>query len=100
MQGFGTVVTGTLMDGNIRIGDDVMIYPDGIKAKVRGIQTYGKDTEIAVAGQRTAINLPTAKRRPKELPTKKLLSGLNPSLNGRNRAAVNGEPPAHSKMLT
>ena len=57
MQGFGTVVTGTLMDGNVRIGDDVMIYPEGIKAKVRGIQTYGKDTDIAVAGQRTAINL-------------------------------------------
>ena len=57
MQGFGTVVTGTLMDGNVRVGDNVMIYPEGTKAKVRGIQTYGKDTDIAVAGQRTAINL-------------------------------------------
>ena len=57
MQGFGTVVTGTLMDGNVRVGDDVIIYPEGTKAKVRGIQTYGKDTDIAVAGQRTAINL-------------------------------------------
>ena len=57
MQGFGTVVTGTLMDGNVRVGDDVIIYPKGIKAKVRGIQTYGKDTDTAVAGQRTAINL-------------------------------------------
>jgi len=57
MQGFGTIVTGTLMDGNIKVGDDVVIYPEGTKAKVRGIQTYGRDTEIAVAGQRTAINL-------------------------------------------
>ena len=57
MQGFGTVVTGTLMDGNVKTGDDIIIYPEGTKAKVRGIQTYGKDTEIAVAGQRTAINL-------------------------------------------
>ena len=57
MQGFGTVVTGTLMDGNVRVGDDVIIYPEGTKAKVRGIQTYGKDTDLAVAGQRTAINL-------------------------------------------
>ena len=57
MQGFGTIVTGTLMDGNVRIGDDVMIYPEGTKVKVRGIQTYGKETDIAVAGQRTAINL-------------------------------------------
>ena len=56
MQGFGTVVTGTLMDGNVRTGDDIIIYPAGRKAKVRGIQTYGKDTDLAVAGQRTAIN--------------------------------------------
>ena len=57
MQGFGTVVTGTLMDGIVRVGDDVRIYPECRKAKVRGIQTYGKDTEMALAGQRTAINL-------------------------------------------
>ena len=57
MQGFGTVVTGTLMDGAVKVGDDVMVYPEGIKAKVRGIQTYGKDTDAALAGQRTAINL-------------------------------------------
>ena len=57
MQGFGTVVTGTLMDGNVRVGDDVVLYPEGTKVKVRGIQTYGKDTDVAVAGQRTDINL-------------------------------------------
>lgn len=57
MQGFGTVVTGTLMDGNVRVGDDVFIYPECKRVKVRGIQTYGKDTESAIAGQRTAINL-------------------------------------------
>jgi len=57
MQGFGTVVTGTLMDGSVRVGDDILIYPEGSKAKVRGIQTYGKDTDTASAGQRTAINL-------------------------------------------
>ncbi len=66
MSGFGTVVTGTLVDGTVRVGDDIMIYPhqgegqggtDGRKVKVRGIETYGKETEMAVAGQRTAINL-------------------------------------------
>ena len=57
MQGFGTVVTGTLMDGSVKVGDDIIIYPEGTKARVRGIQTYGKDTDMAVAGQRTAINL-------------------------------------------
>ena len=57
MQGFGTVVTGTLMDGAVSTGDDVFIYPEGIKAKVRGIQAYGKEVKTALAGQRTAINL-------------------------------------------
>ena len=57
MQGFGTVVTGTLMDGVVRTGDDMMIYPENRKVKIRGIQTYGKETDVAVAGQRTAINL-------------------------------------------
>ncbi len=66
MPGFGTVVTGTLVDGTVRVGDDVMVYPhagegqggsDGRKVKVRGIETYGKETDMALAGQRTAINL-------------------------------------------
>lgn len=66
MSGFGTVVTGTLVDGTVKVGDDVIVYPhvgqggngaDGRKAKIRGIQTYGKDTNVAIAGQRTAINL-------------------------------------------
>ena len=66
MSGFGTVVTGTLVDGTVSVGDDIIIYPhkgegqggsDGRKVKVRGIETYGKETEKAVAGQRTAINL-------------------------------------------
>ena len=57
MQGFGTVITGTLMDGTVKTGQDIVINPEGKKAKVRGIQTYGKETETAIAGQRTAINL-------------------------------------------
>lgn len=62
MSGFGTVVTGTLLDGSVSIGDDVVIEPKGIKAKIRGIQTYGKDTDTAIAGQRTAINLANVKK--------------------------------------
>ncbi|MBR2674955.1 MAG: selenocysteine-specific translation elongation factor [Mogibacterium sp.] len=57
MQGFGTVVTGTLMDGSVSLGQEVLINPKGTKAKIMGIQTYGKETETAFAGQRTAINL-------------------------------------------
>ena len=62
MSGFGTVVTGTLLDGQVVVGDEVWIQPKGIKAKVRGIQTYGKDTDKAIAGQRTAINLANIKK--------------------------------------
>ena len=62
MSGFGTVVTGTLLDGTVSIGDDVLIQPEGIKAKIRGIQTHGKDVETAIAGQRTAINLSGVKK--------------------------------------
>ena len=57
MQGFGTVITGTLMDGSVGTGDDILVFPKMKKAKVRGIQTYGKETDTALAGQRTAINL-------------------------------------------
>ena len=57
MQGFGTVVTGTLMDGVCNVGDEITIFPGNMHTKIRGIQTYGNDTEEAVAGQRTAINL-------------------------------------------
>lgn len=62
MQGFGTVVTGTLVDGVLRLNDEIAVYPDDIPAKVRGIQTYGSDTDEAVAGQRTAVNLSGIKK--------------------------------------
>ncbi|HEY7546216.1 MAG TPA: selenocysteine-specific translation elongation factor [Blastocatellia bacterium] len=57
IKGFGTVVTGTLIAGEIRVGDDLEILPAAIKARVRNVQVHGQDTETALAGQRTAINL-------------------------------------------
>ena len=56
-SGFGTVVTGTQMDGTCSLNDEVHVFPEETPAKIRGIQTYGNDVEQAVAGQRTAINL-------------------------------------------
>lgn len=56
MKGFGTVITGTLISGMIRVGDPVMIYPSGITSKVRGIQVHNASVEQAVSGMRTAIN--------------------------------------------
>jgi selenocysteine-specific elongation factor len=56
MKGFGTVITGSLMSGKVKIGDNVMIYPSGIPSKVRGIQVHGESVEAAHSGMRTAIN--------------------------------------------
>jgi selenocysteine-specific elongation factor len=57
MSGFGTVVTGTLLDGHLALGDDVEILPSGVKGRVRGLQTHKKKEERAVPGSRTAVNI-------------------------------------------
>jgi selenocysteine-specific elongation factor len=57
MRGFGTVITGTAVSGSLSSGDQVMIYPQEIQAKVRGIQVHNQEAEQVRAGQRTAINL-------------------------------------------
>lgn len=57
VKGFGTVVTGTLMDGTLHVGDNITIYPSGIETKIRSIQIHKKDAEVAYAGNRTALNL-------------------------------------------
>ena len=57
VNGFGTVVTGTLSDGKLHVGDEVVIYPQGFPAKVRNLQIHEQDVREARAGQRTAINL-------------------------------------------
>lgn len=57
MKGFGTVVTGTLMSGQVNVGDGVDILPSKITAKIRGIQVHNQAVARAESGQRTAINL-------------------------------------------
>ncbi len=57
ITGFGTVVTGTLMDGILKIGDEVEILPDGIKTRIRGLQTHKNKEERAVPGSRVAANI-------------------------------------------
>jgi selenocysteine-specific elongation factor len=56
MKGFGTVITGTLVAGNVEVGETIMIYPSQITSKVRGIQVHGRSVNQASAGMRTAIN--------------------------------------------
>jgi selenocysteine-specific translation elongation factor SelB len=57
VKGHGTVVRGTAISGEVAIGDEVMVYPQGILTKVRGIQVHGKPVDKAYAGMRTALNL-------------------------------------------
>src|SRR6266498_4646148 len=57
MSGFGTVVTGTLLDGHLAIGDEVEILPWGQNGRVRGLQTHRKKEARAIPGSRTAVNI-------------------------------------------
>jgi selenocysteine-specific elongation factor len=57
MAGFGTVVTGTLMDGSLRVGQEVEVLPGGLRARIRGLQNHGRQVDVAAPGRRTAVNL-------------------------------------------
>jgi selenocysteine-specific elongation factor len=62
IRGFGTVVTGTVAAGQVALDERVEVYPRGVQAKVRGLQTHGRAVTAAVAGQRTAVNLQGVER--------------------------------------
>jgi selenocysteine-specific elongation factor len=57
MKGFGTVVTGTLIAGEVKAEDEVELFPSRRHLRVRGLQSAGKSMAGASAGQRTALNL-------------------------------------------
>ena len=57
MQGFGAVVTGTLIGGTIQQEQRLMGLPQGREVRVRGVQVHNQSAENASAGQRTALNL-------------------------------------------
>lgn len=57
MAGFGTVVTGTLVDGHFSVGDEVVILPGEQRGRVRGLQTHQRKEDRALPGSRTAINI-------------------------------------------
>ncbi|HYH11063.1 MAG TPA: selenocysteine-specific translation elongation factor [Thermomicrobiales bacterium] len=57
VAGFGTVVTGTLLGGEVRTGQELMLYPDQRQVRVRGMQAHQRQVERAGAGSRVALNL-------------------------------------------
>jgi len=62
MTGFGTVVTGTLLDGTFRPGQEVEVLPQGLKTRIRSLQTHRHQVDVAVPGSRVAINLANVPR--------------------------------------
>jgi len=57
MSGFGTVVTGTLTDGQFSVGEEVTILPTRARGRIRGLQTHQKKEDVAKPGRRTAMNI-------------------------------------------
>jgi len=62
MTGFGTVVTGTLLDGSFKNGQEVEVLPQGVKTRIRTLQTHRNMVESAQPGSRVAINLANVPR--------------------------------------
>jgi selenocysteine-specific elongation factor len=62
IRGAGTVVTGTLTGGALRVGDDAEVAPRGVRARVRALQTHKRSLEEAAPGTRVAVNLSGAER--------------------------------------
>ena len=62
LKGFGTIVTGTLMEGKLKKDQNIVLYPENETVKVRSLQVHSKDAEVAYAGQRVAVNVPDRKK--------------------------------------
>jgi len=57
VAGFGTVVTGTLLDGSLEVGDEVVVLPQGLRGRIRGLQSHNQNQERIQPGTRTAVNI-------------------------------------------
>lgn len=62
LKGFGTIVTGTLMEGKLKKEQNIVLYPENEPVKVRSLQVHSKDADVAWAGQRVAVNVPDRKK--------------------------------------
>jgi selenocysteine-specific elongation factor len=104
IAGFGTVVTGTLIDGPFAVGQDVEIMPGGDRARIRGLQNHREQVEHALPGRRTAVNLSGIRkddvRRGQVLVRPDTLAPTD-AIDARVRA-INASPHAlrHGTMLT
>ena len=100
VDGFGTVVTGTLIEGAVADGDMAEILPGGVQARVRNLQVHDRDVETAYAGQRVAINLAGVKKadlgrgdviaRPGSVRTSLMLDARLQNLKNSQRTILSG----------
>ena len=100
VDGFGTVVTGTLIEGSVSNGDMAEILPGGVQARVRNLQVHDRDVETAYAGQRVAINLAGVKKadlgrgdviaRPGSVRTSLMLDARLQNLKNSQRTILSG----------
>ena len=100
VDGFGTVVTGTLIEGSVNNGDMAEILPGGVQARVRNLQVHDRDVETAYAGQRVAINLAGVKKadlgrgdviaRPGSVRTSLMLDARLQNLKNSQRTILSG----------
>lgn len=81
--GYGVVITGTLVSGQLAVGDTVSIEPGGIKGRVRGLETFKKQIQGADSGQRLAVNI--------SLKENKLLA--------RGQVVANWNPPVVNTLI-
>lgn len=99
VDGFGTVVTGTLIEGSMHEGDLAELIPSGAATRIRNLQVHGKDVDTAYAGQRVAVNLAGLKKtdvkrgdavaKPGSVRTSRMLDVRLQNLKGSNRVIQN-----------
>lgn len=63
LPGHGTIVTGTLLQGAVTVGDTLTVFPEGRAVRVRSLQVFGESRKRATAGSRVALNLPGIETR-------------------------------------
>ena len=85
VTGFGTVVTGTMVAGEMRVGDQVVIQPQGLNTRIRSLQSHGEKVELVEAGQRVAANL--AGLEMEQIRRGSVVAGIN-SITPSNRLDV------------
>ena len=104
VAGFGTVVTGTLLDGSFEVGQEVELQPGGTGARIRGLQHHKEHVERAQPGRRTAVNLSgVAKEEVRRGQVLVLPGSLEPTdaVDARLRAvALAKRPLKHGTELT